>query len=457
MGAILVLIDALRADHLGAYGSTRALTPNLDAIAARSYVFENAWTTSSWTGAAVASLFTSRYPSAAGFGGRFSAMPDATVTFAELLTANGIECVGISANGNAGPYFGFAQGFRSFEVPKLRRTIPGDSFPLFPAEGVTADALAWLRSRTERNAFFLYLHYVDPHDPYVPPPGTLAEPEPPGRFSGHRGQLRRLASTPPRERTRADLERIRYLYAAEVKYADIWIGKLIDGLKSLGLWSKMLLVITADHGEELFDHGGMGHGGHLYEEMLRVPLLISWPGMTERDGVRIAEAVSLIDVAPTILAAWGIAPPREFHGRDLGSPAVPTVSSGSVYAEMNLDGISKSAVRMGSTKLIRNNGTADGYRYELYDLGVDPGETQDLSRENPKLLGKLMAALREHEAANATSGAQGSTVPIEGLDPETVEQLHALGYVTDDEYRQFSERHGRTPQRDPAPGAPGEP
>src|SRR5262245_21783689 len=158
LGAIVVLIDALRADHLGAYGSTRPLTPNLDAIAARSYVFANAWTTSSWTGAAVSALFTARYPSTVGFGGRFSAMPDAIVTLAELLAANGIECAAISTNGNAGTYFGFGQGFRSFEAPKLRRMIPGDSFPLFPAEGVTEDALAWLRNRTEAGPFFLFLH-----------------------------------------------------------------------------------------------------------------------------------------------------------------------------------------------------------------------------------------------------------------------------------------------------------
>jgi len=459
LGAILVLIDALRADHLGAYGSTRPLTPNLDAIAARSYVFENAWTTSSWTGAAVASLFTSRYPSAAGIGGRFSAMPDATVTFAELLTANGLECAAISTNGNAGSYFGFAQGFRSFEAPKLRRTVPGDRFPLFPAEGVTDDALAWLRNRTEAGPFFLFLHYVDPHDPYLPPPGMLAEPEPPGRFGGHRLHLQKLAKTPPSERTQADLDRIRYLYAAEVRYTDIWIGKLLEGLEALGLGSKILLVITADHGEELFDHGGMGHGKHLYEEMLRVPLLVSWPGMTERDGVRIAEPVSLIDVAPTILAAWGIAPPGEFQGRDLTSIARDPrrASSGRVYAEMDLDGINKSAVKMGSAKLIRTNGAPGEGSYELYDLAVDPGERRNLGGQNPELLGKLMAALREHEAANSASGEEAFTMPIDGLDPETIEQLHALGYVDDAEYREFGERRRRAEQHEPAPGTPADP
>jgi arylsulfatase len=452
LGVIVVLIDALRADHLGAYGSTRPLTPNLDAIAARSDVFENAWTTSSWTGAAVAALFTSRYPSTVGFGGRFSAMPDAIVTVAELLAANGLECAAISTNSNAGAFFGFAQGFRSFEAPKLRRKVPGSPYPLFPAEGVTDAALEWLRNRTEHGPFFLFLHYVDPHDPYLAPPGMLAEPEPPGRFGGHSAQLWRLAKTPPSERRQADLDRIRYLYAAEVKYTDVWIGKLIEGLETLGLGSKILLVITADHGEELFDHGATGHGKHLYEEMLRVPLLISWPGMTERDGRRIAEPVSLIDVAPTILAAWGIAPPGEFRGHDLGSPGRDSrrASGGRVYAEMDLDGVSKNAIRIGSAKLIRSNETTGGGRYELYDLATDPGETRDLSREKPHVLGQLMAALREQEAANSISGGQDSTVPIDSIDPEIIEQLHALGYVSDEEYRRFGERRGQAATGEPA-------
>ena len=260
-GVVLIVVDALRADHVGSYGSDQGLTPHLDELAEEGYVFENAIATSSWTRASIASMFSSRYPTAISVVGRDDSIGSSVVTVAEVLQVLGnFQTLGVSTNANAGAQYGFAQGFDTFLAPESEGSYPGD-FAVPIAETVTRTALALLDERDLSRPFFLFLHYVDPHDPYLPHPGLLDSVEPSGRFDGSRRRLQEMDRTAPSDLTEADVERIKFLYAGEVKYADAWIGALLAGLRDRGLHDDTLIVVTADHGEGLWDHAPRGAPG----------------------------------------------------------------------------------------------------------------------------------------------------------------------------------------------------
>ena len=432
-GVVLILIDTLRADHVGAYGSPLGLTPVLDDIAARGVVFDQAVAPSSWTRSTVASLFTSRYPSSIGVLGREDAIAPSLVTLAEILRSEGrFETLGVTTNANAGPAFGFAQGFDRFEVPALTRSYPGD-YAIHVAEGVTRTALRLLDERAEDRPFLLFLHYVDPHDPYLPHPELIEAPEPPGRFDGSRRELAALDRAAPAEVTEMDRARIRHLYAGEVRYCDLWVGELIRGLEERGLRDRVLLIVTADHGEGLWDHGLRAHGRDLYEEQVRVPLIVDPPvGQWGDQPLRMTTPVSLLDIAPTILAAYGIPPPMDYRGADLtpllrGERRPPRLRS--VYAELDLDGRDLDALRLGDHKLIRDRRPAAAGRLELYDLGEDPGERSDLASQGSALLAPLAGALEGIAREVLAEAETVERVTVSEPDDETTAALRALGYL----------------------------
>ena len=231
---VFIIIDTLRADHVGAYGGKGNLTPNIDALAREGLVFENAIASSSWTRSSVASMITSRYPTKIGVLGRSDAIPDSVKTLAEVLKERGFNTQGVVTNSNAGKSFGFDQGFDRFVFPEKTEGYSQDA-QTFVAEGVTETALKLIDSLPGNEPTFLYLHYQDPHDPYLPHPGFPQASAPTGRFSGSRKDLNIMDSTPVSQLLQADIERIRHLYAGEVAYCDYWIGELLRGLKSRGL------------------------------------------------------------------------------------------------------------------------------------------------------------------------------------------------------------------------------
>ncbi len=432
-GVVLIVIDALRADHVGALGSPLGLTPNLDAVAARGVVFENAVAPSSWTRSTMASLLTSRYPSAIGVLGRLDAIGPETLTLPEVLRSRGgLETLWIYTNGNSGPRFGFAPGFDRMETPDLYGGYP-DGFMIHTAEGVTRKALRFIDERPAGKPFFLLLHYVDPHDPYLPHPGLLPTLEPPGRFDGSRTSLTVLDRTPPAELTDADYGRIKHLYRGAVKYCDFWIGELLRGLDERGLRDGVLLVITSDHGEELWDRGARAHGRSLYQELIHVPLIVAFPSSFGGLGPRVDRPVSLIDVAPTITTAFGIPRPKEFNGTDLRPLAAGDSRSRRteyVYSEMEIDGLSFEALRHGDLKLIRDRMRPRGSEsLELYDLARDPDETTSLVRRRPSEAARLESALDGLSRGLLAEAVPALRVDPDGLDPEVIANLRALGYL----------------------------
>jgi arylsulfatase A-like enzyme len=357
-GIVLVVVDTLRSDHLGCYGDPRGLTPELDELAAESVVFANTVAASSWTRSSMAAMFTSRYPSEIGMLKREDVVPDPVVTLAEALQEGGVQTLGVSTNMNAGTRFGFAQGFDLF-VEKLPKVSYPDDPMRVPAEAVTKRAARVLDERDPERPFLLYVHYIDPHSPYFEHPGLLDEPEPPGRFGGSERDLAVLDAQKPEEHRPEDLDRIRWLYAGEVKYCDLWLGELFDELRARGLWDDVLVMVTSDHGEGLWDHGERDHGTDLYEEQIDVPLLVKFP---VGDGIAptVTDAiVGHVDLAPTLLTTLGLPVPGEYRGADLRAAVRAGRGDGRFnhgYSEMRRGIRDLESIEDGRTKFIRNRG-----------------------------------------------------------------------------------------------------
>ncbi|MEQ8768527.1 MAG: sulfatase [Planctomycetota bacterium] len=433
IGAIVfVVIDALRADYLGVYGSDRGLTPELDALGERSTVFESAFATSAWTRSSVTSMLTARYPTAAGVLGRGDVLPESATTLTEILGRRGFKTLGLSTNHNAGADVGFAQGFETFAVPPGRRSYPGD-YQMVPAEHVTRAALDWVDAQDGESPLFLFLHYTDPHDPYLPQPEWNDPSVARGRFDGSRRSLEALDSTPREELTAHDLNRIVDLYEGEVAYVDRWVGRLFDGLEERGLGPENTLwIITADHGEGLWSHGWRGHGADLYEEMIRVPLILSAPG--EATG-RVAVPVSLLDLSPTVLSVLQWPQPETFQGHSLipllrgeDRPAPLVV----IYSELSLGPFDLEMLRVGDMKLIKNRGLINERQapYQLFDLAKDPHEQNDLFGQGHPEEARLIAALWRWNRAIARSSEPRRPGRLSELSPETLEAMKGLGYLS---------------------------
>jgi arylsulfatase A-like enzyme len=417
---VLYLVDALRADFLGAYGHDAPTSPRFDAFAAESVLFEQASAQSSWTRPSVASLLTGLGVEAHGVGGLTHLLVPEITTLAETLRSAGYRTAALVANGVVSPTLGFAQGFESWNV--------GQRLSHRRAAELVQHALAWIDSAP--GPFFLYLHTVEPHKPYEPRP----EHREPFLFDGYRGS-RNLAvllakpSLAPEER--------RFLHGAyqgEVRQSDAAFGALLDGLAARGLSQRTLIAFTADHGEEFFDHGGRGHGGTLYREVLHIPLALRVPGAM-RKARRDPTPVQQFDVAPTLLGLVGVPAPAEMQGRDLsalcqgqaaGADPPRVLLSRLTYAPAD-----KLAARLGGLKLIvsRERERGGGPRFELYDLEQDPAERHNLADERPfarRALHALAAASLAADGALRARLKAGRETPIS---EEQEEQLRALGYI----------------------------
>ena len=446
---LMVVIDTLRYDHVGAYGYHRPTTPRLDALARHGVVFETAVSQAPWTAPAVASLLTGLYPSVHGLDGGIgwgegASSADGTLPFAvqktlapaqetlaELLRRSGYRTAGFVSNLYVNSIFGFAQGFDHFDdehhdyeenVSQVKRR----------AEETNARVFEWLRTRLEE-PFFLFVHFNDPHWPYNPPPPFGHD-----YVAGYRGSL-----TPATTRdlviegrsnapqvSAEDLEYVVGLYDGEIQYVDAQLGRLLDALLRLPLARDVVTVVTADHGEEFLDHGAFNHGYSLYDEQVRVPLVLSAPSTLRP--TRIAQQVQLIDVAPTILELAGIEIPTDTQqGTSLLSLAKGAEHwATDAFSEATYVG-EQSAIRSaGALKLIR---AAAGREWMLFDVGVDPSEQHDLGANRPQDLHEL--ALRLDQWRRGNDAFRDRIIPAgSGLDRVVVDQsnrdrLRALGYL----------------------------
>jgi arylsulfatase A-like enzyme len=418
---VLVVIDTLRADHVGAYGYTRATTPRLDALAARGVRFEGAHAATSWTLPSVVSMLTGTYPAEHGVDLVDSALNEKRPTIATLLRAAGYETAAFCANAAMlTEVQGVAQGFDRFENVSPAGEDPFKGGP--GADRVTDAALAWLAVRDGSWPYFLYVHYFDPHGPYHPPSTYaqrfgMAADEPMLQNPGK--QTMALLGKVPAE---PELDVLRTLYDGEIAFTDAEVGRLVDRLASGG--DDPLVVVTADHGEEFGEHGGMQHGRTLFEEVLHVPLLVAGAGVAR--GVVVTTPVSLVSLAATFLDFARVATTTAFAGASLepvlrGEPAPLAM----LFADLGTPAAQhRLAAIDGSWKLVLDK----GFVASLYDLAADPKETVSRHTTETSRLATMHKAAGEH---NKTAFKARATAPPvkRAIDANRNDRLKALGYV----------------------------
>jgi arylsulfatase A-like enzyme len=444
---VVFLVDTLRADRLGAYGYRgRPTSPGLDAFAAEAVVFDNAYAPSPWTLPTVASLATSTFPCEHGVVDDRRQLPAGLSTLAERLAAAGYRTAGLYGNAYAGPSFGLDRGFEDYAFS--RQNDPAKVRP------------ALERADADGRPLLLYVHNMEPHGgerfrgpaqegflPEVPPARRTELLE---RFTAYRkltrvdfARGRPLGTTDNTAEQQRELDFMTanlvehdVLYDAAIRLADRRFSEVVDLLRQRPGWPDTVVIFLSDHGEELGEHGGWQHDQSVYEELVRVPLLIRFPGGLGA-GTRRPEIVSLADVAPTVLALAGVdAAGTGLAGRDLtrlvdGDPGPD--GTGPVVVAMRDNrkkyfapwkasrGDLNIAVRDGDLKAILN---VEIGTVELYDLAADPGEQVDLSTRRPEDAARLAAF-----AAEWLAGCTGAGAGDAELDDETVERLRSLGYV----------------------------
>jgi len=365
---VIYLVDTLRADHLGLYGYERDTSPMLDRWAAGAVVFERAYAPSSWTRPSIVSLLSGLDPIRHGVEDRLDVVPEDVRLLSEHLQARGYATFAAVTNPNVLPEWGFGRGFEFFEDLDAA------------GHGARADAVTdWVVTRldtlTRRRPFFLYLHLLDPHAPYDPPPP----------FDDRYPRSPAL----PADRSIGR-------YDGEVAFVDAEFGRLLGALARQGLADDTLLIFVSDHGEELMEHGSMGHGYSLFEEVVRVPLVMHLP-RGARAGTRVAAPVSLVDVVPTVLSRLGLPPAPDVDGRDL-SPLLDGRDRDFENRELVLSlyttGTRSNLVRgllEGPLKYLRRSRPTESEA--LFDLERDPHETQDRAALEPGARQRLAAAL----------------------------------------------------------------
>jgi arylsulfatase A-like enzyme len=419
---IVVGIDTLRPDRLSAYGAARPTSPALAQLAAEGVRFDRAYASASWTLPSMASVFTSLGPPQHRVEDRGTRLADGVPTLArafadaDWLTAGFVTHIYVSS------LFGLDAGFREWRELSIDWHFREGRQPR--ADAVVDGVVDWLRFHADQR-FFLYVHLFDPHWDYAPPAPfdrRFTDPAYTGPADGTFRWLKRFLG-PQRAMAPADLAHVLGLYDGEIAFTDQQLGRLFDALRARGLWDDALVVVLADHGEEFEEHGSVHHIRTLYEEVLRVPLVVKPPGGRGAARAVVPERVRLVDVAPTLVAMAGVPAPASFRGESLVPLLAAPGADRDVFARTLRHGADKVAVVSGRHKLIHRFARGDASD-ELYDLVDDPGERRRLEAELPEVADALRARARAW-AAEPGPAPPGAAVE---LTPSQREQLRALGY-----------------------------
>jgi arylsulfatase len=443
---ILITCDTLRADRLGTYGYALPTSPNVDAFARESVVFEDAYSTAPWTGPSLCALHTGKLPDEIGVpGGNRFPLPPQCVTLAELARDARYDTAAVVSNwvlrrpdpklGDAG----FPQGFQSFDDEMTVKEPNRDLFERV-APDTTAAAVRWLdgEKRAGRDRFFLWVHFQDPHGPYRAPselekrferPMTNEPGLPIGTTVKGKGQIPSYQARGGE--TRPEAYRMRY--DAEVAYFDASFGALIDAIRDLGWLDDALVVFTADHGESLGEHGyWFCHGENLFDEEVRVPLAIRFPrgathvaGVASDHGERVKDLVGHLDLWPTILEALGIQG-QENRGASLFRPALPEHRVGvQTFGRSGFPNRWES-VGDGRFRLV----VAPAIGPLLFDHASDPRELVNLFARDPARADALAQAKQAYFENHKSTPLQPMDVQ---LDERNKRALKGLGYTDGDE------------------------
>jgi len=468
-GVVFILIDTLRADHVSCLDASNVRTPRIDRLARQGVLFAQAISQAPWTCPSLGSIMTSQYPSVHGAGEAKQALTSSLPTLGEILSRARWHTAAFVTNDLLAPGVGFSRGFQRYEMrPRLRpRAWTGSAreirlaWPLrmfaLPDEGIHHDCAAcidrpaverttrWLRTRASA-PFFLWLHLMAVHDYadyYAVRLDAGRQPKPiiPNvPFTGPPSALRAI----PAEKAVDDLslEELHTRYKRNIVFDDALLGVLFDTLRELGIFDQTLVILTADHGEEFEEHGTRQHGHTLYDELLRVPLILSCPSALPK-GIRITQQVRLIDLLPTILDVAGVSTNASFCGKSMLSLLRRrNQEERPAFSEFDFDHKFES-VRTESYKLITH--LAD-QSFELYDLAHDPGEHLNIAAGSPRVL----ASMRELYVGwrTAVRSGRGAVQPSRAqIDDDLKARMEALGYVVGEDGRVRSRKKSKRGER----------
>jgi arylsulfatase A-like enzyme len=473
---VLVIWDALRADHLSCYGYPLKTSPNLDKLASQGILFEQAIAASSHTVESIPSLLSSTLPTSHQMNDITSYLPPELVIMPQVFKALGYNTVAFSFNPYFSPVYGYKKGLDRFFAPgessiKVNKTILGhilESSSRVPVvsdlfkpayllskrtstvsfgeteltstgpEIITNKIINWIDNHPQ-NPFFILAHLEGGHAPYLAPPSLvetfwpeeqLPEPEDwPTVFPRSLGLFLPFREGP--SLSQDEIKKMVSLYDAKIYYHDYWLGQLLNYFKQEDKLKNTLFLLTADHGEEFYDHHGWGHGHSLYQELIRVPLIISGEGFLP-SGIRIQNMVSLLDVFPTLVSLLGVNElinfPYSLEGEDLSiylrqarepekkEPICSELNQGSRKARALIDWPWKIIIAdIGSEEVI-----------SLYNLSQDPAETRDLSQALPEEKDRLLTSLKNVLNLSRKKVFQS---PRRRVSQSEKERLRSLGYI----------------------------
>lgn len=433
---LLISVDSLRADHLGAYGYERDTSPTIDRLAREGALFTNAVSSTSWTLPAHMALLTGLPDTVHGVTNHTTRLDPKVETLAQAFQEAGYYTVGFFSGPFLHPAFGFGRGFKEY-VDCTGYHVTESAFgssalhQASHADVTNPTVLKRVIERLERvgeRRFFFFVHLWDVHYDYIPPPpyDRMFDPGYRGNFSA-RDFSRNWAFRPGMNE--ADYEHVVALYDGEIRSTDDTISAILEAVARYGLLEETLVVITADHGDEFLEHGGKGHRHTLYEELVHVPLVFRYPKKIAAR--RVESVVSLIDVAPTILDFAGLEPLERAVGVSLRSLMENSASFDDrrpALAELNSAIPAKGllALRLGEEKVIIRlaNGSAS-----YYDLASDPGEKRPRDGSGWPAAKPLIELARKLQDEYRQRAIAPQELPPSRLQKKTREQLRSLGYI----------------------------
>jgi arylsulfatase A-like enzyme len=432
INVLLVTIDTLRPDHMGVYGYHRDTTPRTDALARRGVVFDEAYTYWPKTRGSFVAIMTGRLAAQSGYGRSHPLLLDFNPTLASVLREAGYDTVATVDNPNVAASLGYAKGFDRYRETWEEEALATETDR---ARAITEDGVRFLEAASPDRPFLLWLHYVNPHTPYTPPPpfdtaflGDEVSGGPPlEAVDGFFGGVHRPWEVPGRP-----LGYYVAQYDGEIAANDAEVGRLLDALEGSAVRERTLVVLTSDHGESLGEHDYFfDHGANLYDPGMRIPLVMAGPGLEA--GRRSSVLATTLDLVPTILDAVKVSYPPGLSGKSL----LPAAEGERRPARERLFGQNDRNL-LGSWgerfKIVATPTEDDEARYALYDREADPGETRDVGGEMPRELvverGELEQFRKRIDAESVTTrrlleGRSGE----EPLSPEACEKLRTLGYI----------------------------
>ena len=436
LNVLLVTIDTLRADHLGAYGYFRGTSPHIDALAKRATLFEQAFTYWPKTRGSFVALLTGRRASQTGYSRTHPLLLDANPTLASVLQEAGYDTVAAVDNANVAASLGYAKGFRDYRQTWEEAALETE---VDRTRAITESGVRYLKEAAPDRPFLLWLHYVNPHAPYTPPPPfdtafldakAAQGPSLPVVSSVH-GGIRHQWAVPGKDRLGYYVAQ----YDGEIATVDEQVGRVLDALAASAVKDTTVVVLTSDHGESLGEHDYyFDHGENLFDPSLRIPLVVAMPGAPP---ARRSDALaSTLDLLPTILDAVKVSYPPDLAGQSL----LPAVAGREMPARSRLFGQNDRNLIATWDRRLKLVATpqGDGWRFALYDRSTAPAESRDASTrqveasqvQRRELSLFLERADREwghiREALSGTSGEGTMT-------RDQCENLKALGYIGSDQ------------------------